>query len=193
MSYVIYKENGQIVSSVSCLQTAPDSVEEGCLILEDTFCSIASDYYVLNGELTPFPAKPVGKYLFNYATQIWEDSRSLGDAKLSKGVYINRARALANQTSFTYLGKQVACDALSRSDIDGVNGEVSLTGQLPANWPGGWKCMDNTYVAIADVATWVQFYQAMTAQGTANFSKAQQLKAAVASSTTIVEVDAVVW
>lgn len=49
------------------------------------------------------------------------------------------------------------------------------------------------YGVITDKPTWVAFYQAMTTQGTANFNKAQRLKAMVAAATTIVEVEAIIW
>jgi hypothetical protein len=113
--------------------------------------------------------------------------------KTAKNAEINLARATANQTSFTYSGKLIACDQLSRSDIDATNGSVALNGAMPPAWPGAWKAMDNSYVAIPDVATWKAFYAAMVAQGTANFGKAQTLKTQLAAATTAAQIAAVVW
>lgn len=118
---------------------------------------------------------------------------SLDEAKATKREEINAARLRANQSNFTYQGKLIACDPLSRSDIDGVTSEVALTGNLPADFPGGWKAKDNSYVSIPNVAAWRSFVQAMVAQGTANFVHAQALKAAVDAATTLAEIDAVVW
>ena len=72
----------------------------------------------------------------------------------AKNAEINAARLAANFSTFTHGGKAIACDQLSRSDIDGTNGFVALYGSLPPGWPGGWKAVDNTYVAIANVAAW---------------------------------------
>lgn len=102
---------------------------------------------------------------------------SLESAIAIKTVEINTARLAATYSWFPYASKVIACDQLSRSDIDGANGIISLTGVLPPGWPGAWKAMDNTYVVIPDVATWTAFYGAMVAQGTANFLHAQALKA----------------
>lgn len=110
------------------------------------------------------------------------ESESMESFKARKNAEINEARLNANQTSFTYQGKQIACDRLSRGDIDAVNGIVALTSELPANWVGGWKAIDNSIIAIPDLATWISFYGAMVCQGTINFNKAQVLKAQLESA-----------
>lgn len=150
------------------------------------------DYYWENAWVAMLP-QPDPNSTFNYITKVWEDGRLLADVKVSQKMVINLSRAKANQTSFTYETKQIAVDALSRSDIEGTNGYVLANHSFPSGWPGGWKCMDNTYVAIADVATWNLFYAAMVNQGTANFTKAQTLKAAIDAAITITEVEAIVW
>jgi len=103
----------------------------------------------------------------------------IADAKAKKNDEINASRLSANYSTFAYGGKLIACDALSRSDIDGVNGYIALNNALPPNFPGAWKATDNTYVTIADVATWKAFYAAMVAVGTTNFLHAQTLKTAI--------------
>lgn len=124
---------------------------------------------------------------------VWEDPRPLAELKAAKNTEINSARLAANRKGFQFAGKLISTDELSRSDIDGTNGTVTLTGEFPAGWPGAWKTDDNSYVAVPDVATWRAFYAAMTAQGSANFATAQALKAQLASATTAAEVEAVVW
>lgn len=120
-------------------------------------------------------------------------TRSLEQAKLDKDAEINRARLNANRGTFNHEGKTFSCDELSRSDIDGVNGIVSLTSTLPPGWVGAWKAVDNTYLPIATPAEWVAFYGAMVAKGTENFTHAQALKTLVAAATTVEEVDAIQW
>jgi len=120
---------------------------------------------------------------------------SIETLKASKNDEINAARLKANFTTFTHAGKQIACDELSRSDIDGMNGYVSLNGAMPPGWAsiGGWKAVDNTHVIIPDIAAWKAFYLSMFAAGNANFAKAQSLKAALASATTAEQINAIVW
>jgi len=101
---------------------------------------------------------------------------SLDNLKARKNQEINDARLHANQTTFTYSGKAVACDQLSRGDIDAVNGIVAITNELPPSWIGGWKAVDNTIIPIPNLNTWISFYAAMVQQGTINFNKAQTLK-----------------
>lgn len=129
---------------------------------------------------------------------MWSDGSLVsGDTvlelKTAKNAEINAARLSANQSVFAHEGKQFACDALSRSDIDGVNGIVAISAALPAGWPGGWKAVDNTYLPITTVAEWQAFYSAMVTQGTANFNRAQALKNALALCNTAEEISQIVW
>lgn len=117
----------------------------------------------------------------------------LADLKAAKNAEINAARLAANFSTFQHAGKAIACDQLSRSDIDGTNGFVALYGALPPGWPGGWKAVDNTYVPIASVADWKAFYASMFAAGNAHFAKAQALKAQLEAATTAEQVAAIVW
>lgn len=119
--------------------------------------------------------------------------RSLSEIKLIKNADINAWRAKANTGTFAHDGKVFACDALSRSDIDGVNGYAAIYGALPPDFPGAWKAVDNSYYPIADLAAWKVFYASMVAAGTANFMHAQQLKAQLAAATTPEAVAAIAW
>jgi hypothetical protein len=113
--------------------------------------------------------------------------------KLAKNLQINELRAQANQTYFTHTGKQVACDALSRSDIDAVAGSIALTGAFPTGFPGAWKAMDNSYVMLPDVDAFKAMYASMTLQGGVNFARSQTLKGQLASATTAAQVNAIQW
>lgn len=157
--------------------------------LEGTY---SDDLFYVEG-YTPIPMgpQPSPAHVFNYATKQWEDPRTLADLKAAKNAAINDARLRANQSHFTFAGKQIATDPLSRSDIDGAHGIIVATGALPPGWPGGWKAINNEYVLIPDVPTWLAFYGAMVAQGTANFNHSQALKAQLAAATTPAEVEAV--
>lgn len=122
-----------------------------------------------------------------------EVTPSIDDLKVLKNAYINTKRLSANYSTFPFSGKQIACDQLSRGDIDAVNGFVALYGVLPPGWPGEWKSVDGTYISIPDLATWKSFYSAMFAQGNANFAKAQALKSQLSAAESSEQIDAVVW
>ena len=122
-----------------------------------------------------------------------EAQSNLAAAKVVKNNEINKWRLQANQSTFPYQGKSIGCDPLSRSDIDGVAGSISLFGSFPNNFPMAWKCADNTFISLPDVAAFKSMYSAMTDQGTITFNKSQQLKTALATATTKAEIDAIVW
>jgi hypothetical protein len=128
-----------------------------------------------------------------YPVAVDPPAPTLAELKDAKNADINAWRAQANTGTFAHGGKAFACDALSRSDIDGVNGYVALFGALPPDFPGAWKAADNSYLPIADVAAWKAFYASMVAQGAANFAHAQQLKAQLAAAETPEAVAAIVW
>lgn len=113
--------------------------------------------------------------------------------KTAKNAEINRWRAEENFTAFPHAGKSIACDALSRSDIDGVANQISLSGNFPTGFPMAWKAVDNTYIMLPDAAAFTDMYSSMTTQGSANFDHAQNLKAALATATTPEEIAAIVW
>lgn len=123
----------------------------------------------------------------------WAETKTLDELKAIKNAEINAGRLTANLSSFPYAGKQIACDALSRSDIDAVNGYVSLTGGFRVGWAGLWKATDNSYVDVSTVDAWKAFYAAMVDQGQANFSHAQDLKSQLASATTAEAVASINW
>lgn len=118
---------------------------------------------------------------------------TLADLKANKNADINAARAAANTGSFEHGGKVFSCDALSRGDIDGVNGFVAITGALPPGFPTAWKAIDNSYLSIPDVAAWTAFYGSMISAGALNFAHAQELKATLAAAQTPEAVAAITW
>lgn len=118
---------------------------------------------------------------------------TLADLKAAKNAEINNARLLANSTTFTHLGYVIACDPLSRSDIDAVAIKVARSGAFTAGFPMAWKAVDNRLLPLATVADFDAFYDSLTAQGTANFNHSQDLKAALAAATTPEQVAAIVW
>ena len=142
-------------------------------------CEKVNDVWQYKWKIEPLPTEQI---------QIKIDA-----LKVEKNKQINEWRAAANQTYFTHQDKQIACDQLSRSDIDAVAANISLTGGFPVGFPGGWKAKDNTYVVLANIDAFKDMYASMTAQGAANFTKSQSLKAAVTAATSAEQINAIVW
>lgn len=117
----------------------------------------------------------------------------ISELRLMKNLEIDRWRAEANASSFPHLGKRIACDALSHSDIDGAANHIALFGAFPEGWPGGWKATDKSILPLADVDAFRAMYASMTAQGTENFNHSQELKAALAAASTPEEIAAIQW
>lgn len=118
---------------------------------------------------------------------------ALTKAKIDKNLQINAWRETANKTSFTFAGKQIAVDDLSTKDILFANAEINNRNALPADWVGGWKTLDNSFVSIPSVEVWRNFISAMYGQGVLNFAHSQQLKSQLSLATTLAEVEAIKW
>ena len=149
------------------------------------------------GALTP-PPETVGNEVAQIQNGEWtilpeRPPTDLAPIKAAKNQEINLWRAQANQTTFPHLGKLVACDALSRSDIDAVANSIALTGAFPDSFPMAWKAADNSYIMLPTIAAFKDMHKSMTTQGTINFGKSQQLKATLAAATTEAQVAEIVW
>lgn len=164
-----------------------DPVLEGSIPTPGEFQSVVQDG-VVQDEL--------GNWVKSYALADWSQEQidtTIAAAKSSKNDQINQWRGQANQSSFMHMGKEIACDALSRSDIDGVAGSISLTGAFPVGFPNAWKAVDNTYIPIPDVDAFKAMYNSMTLQGALNFDRAQKLKGKLATATSLAEINAISW
>jgi len=159
-----------------CIVDTPANPEDLLIIERSAVVGNPMDYSMIDGELV-----------------LSMPPNSMDNLKADKNSEINAARAAANSSSFTHDGHQFACDALSRSDIDGITGYVALNDAFPPAFPGAWKAIDNSYYPLPDVAAWKGFLAAMVAAGSANFAHAQQLKQALADATTPEAVAAIAW
>lgn len=120
-----------------------------------------------------------GNYYESWTTGLYsfeELDRMLADERLSVNERINLGRERANFHFFPFRGKRIACDRLSRSDIDGTSMYIAQFGSFPEDWVGGWKAMDNSYVSLATLEDWKEFIKAIFDQGQINFKHAQALK-----------------
>lgn len=177
MNYVTYDDAGNLTGGY-LQQIVDDHVD--CAIRVDAAIRLNWPAYRANEardgvELLP-PADP-----------------DLAGLQATKNLEINAWRAAANLSTFPHAGKLIACDELSRSDIDGVANHIALFGTFPTGFPGGWKAVDNTVIPLPNVNAFRAMYASMTAQGTENFNHSQSLKAALALATTPEEVAAIEW
>ena len=191
---------GEIARTVTCdsSQVAAQVLAGEVLDLHDS--AEPSTHYFLSGALIAYTEDQRVRKALKRPSETWSnasmspiDNRSLAGVKVEQNEHINLSRLSANRSTFLFSGKLIACDELSRSDIDAVNGVVALTNALPPGFPGGWKAIDNTYVAIPDKAAWISFYVAMVAQGVTNFNHTQTLKAALIAALTIADAEAITW
>jgi len=113
--------------------------------------------------------------------------------RAEKNADIDAWRAVANASTFPHAGKQIACDALSRSDLDGVAHHIALFDGFPEGFPGGWKATDKTMLPLVDIDAFRSMYASMTAQGAENFNHSQELKALLAAANTPEEIAAIQW
>lgn len=188
---IVVTEDGATFGPFASIELLQETVHD-----ENTQQDRIVETVVCDGGRVLLPVDALGPYQVlpapDPATRVYsqEELQPLKDAK---NAAINAARLKANTTSFTFLGKEIACDELSAKDIDGTNGCVLLTGSFPPGWPGGWKAIDNSYVQINTLDDWKSFYLSMCSYGAQNFARAQQLKAEVEQATTPEAIAAVSW
>jgi hypothetical protein len=127
---------------------------------------------------------------------------SLEVLKLRKSNEITADRLKADADHFMYsytdsegniVSKDIRTGNKDMVDLLTTNSYVTLFGEFDEDWPGGWKAIDNTYVQIATIDQWKDFFKCMYKTGIANFKKSQLLKAQIEAATTLEEVAAINW
>ena len=193
--YYLIDANTNLAVWVS--KSDPILTENSVICDDETFLcfNVNTVYTFLRAEVPNFHPNKYRKVGANLIIDSgWvEPTIDLTPMKLAKNAQINDWRLLANATSFTYLGKQIAVDITSKFDILFADIEIRNTSAMPTVWPGGWKTMDNSFVLISDVPTWKAFLHALYNQGAVNFGHAQELKGEVALATTVEAINAIVW
>jgi len=139
------------------------------------------------------PANTPSYFKYDKVLETWVDSRNLDDVKAAKLAELNKAYRTAMSGNFYFNTTPVQMGSYGKSNIDAINGYISLNNSLPANWSGTWKAADNSLIQIPDVSTWTEFYAAMIYQISNNFEKLQILKTRVTNSNTIDKVDSISW
>lgn len=127
-----------------------------------------------------------------------EETIDIETARSRKRSEIDSARMAANSSFFLYGGAKIACDPISMSDIDKTAQHIALTGSFHPEFPGVWKGKDPItgepkYVPMLTVSDFIAMHAAMVAQGTANFTKSEQLKNEIKLAGTVDAVMGIHW
>lgn len=200
ISYAVYDpDTEEIERSGECLPAAFDN--QGEHVAEVAPGQNDATGRIVAGAFVPYTAEQIAakahrpryKAVWSNAAMAWVDLRTLSDLQSAKRAEINNARAQADRGAFMFVGHRIQADDVSKARIYAVAITVATTGDFPADFPHLWKDTDNGYVAIPDLTTWQAFYNAMVAQGTANFATSETLKAALAAATTKEQIEAIVW
>lgn len=133
-------------------------------------------------------------YMLNGALQ-WVETATLDQLKQSKRQEITNCRIAADNDHFVYQDKMIRTADKDMFDLLVADARINKCtgGQMPPNWPGGWKAMDNTYLPISTPDAWNAFFIAAYDAGIANFTKSQSLKQQLDAAQTPADVAAIHW
>jgi hypothetical protein len=122
---------------------------------------------------------------------VYDRSESLESMKDRKRAEITRDRLAADADHFIYMGKAIRTANKDMTDL--LVTDARMSKGMPANWPGGWKAIDNSYVIISTLEAWDTFFVAMYDAGIGNYNRSQELKALIEEATTIEQLTAISW
>lgn len=137
-----------------------------------------------------------GQPFFGGSRVVDMSSAVLDARKKAKNEYITHARNDADYGVFIFSDHPVRADVASQLRMTSIGLYVLSSNALPPDFNGQWKCADNTYLTIPNVATWLAFHGALRLLQATNHSQSELLKAAIeaVSSTTPPSIlDAIVW
>lgn len=121
----------------------------------------------------------------------WVETADLPALKLRKRAEITRDRLAADADHFEYQGKAIRTAEKDLFDI--LIADARWNKSKPANWPGGWLAVDDSYVLIDTKEEWDAFFIAMYDTGIFNFFWSQQLKARVFAAQAPEELATIRW
>lgn len=121
----------------------------------------------------------------------WIETADLPALKLRKRAEITQDRLAADADHFVYQGKAVR--SAEKDILDLLIADARWNKGKPANWPGGWLAIDNSYVIISTKEQWDAFFIAMYDAGIDNFMWSQQLKARVLAAQAPDDLAAIQW
>lgn len=193
MKFTIFNlQTGEISRTIAAARdVAVMQLQSGESVIEGDFDS--RQFFIDENSIPQqIPPCPNPDFSWSFTEKQWVDARPIDIIKQAKNLEINQAWETA-KSFFVFDGKRISTDARGRSDIDAVNGYVSLTGQLPPDFQSVWKTLDNEFVDIPDVTAWQKFYAEMVKHGILMFQKAQQLKLQLAAASDKQQIYVIAW
>jgi hypothetical protein len=140
--------------------------------------------------------------IFESGLIVDDTTQTLDSIKQRQLFLITQARLAADADRFVYTYTDTSGNSVSKDirtgnkdmvDLLTTNSYVTLFGEFDADWPGGWKAIDNSYVPITTLDQWKDFFKSMYKTGIANFKKSQLLKSQIEEATTVEAVQAINW
>lgn len=183
--YAAYDSAGAIVAFYDSVDSpAPQGVTAIQITDAQWQAAISSTsgaYTVVNGTLTPPPAKTAAQLL--------------AVAQASQKAVIDAAYADAVTASVTFK-TSAGVDGIFQADSDSqeILAKAVQGYQIAGSVPSGffWKAADNALVTFT-LADLENLYVTMLSQGWAAFQKRTTLKAEISAATTVAAVESVVW
>jgi hypothetical protein len=125
----------------------------------------------------------------------WVETATLDELKAKKREEITQQRLAADGDHFLYLDKAIKTADKDMFDLLLTDGRMNKCPDrtMPANWVGGWKAIDNSYLVIPTRDAWDAFYIAMYDAGISNFRHSQDLKAQIDAATTAEDLTLISW
>lgn len=177
-NYIVYNADGQILRTGACLDSVFNlQAGDGEWVIE----GVADDLtqMIIDGVVV---SKPI--IIPNY---------DLAAEKIKKIQLISRQYILANNTSFTYGGKEYAANQNAQNNLTGISGYVAQNNALPPSFPNVWQALDGSIIGIMTVQDFKNLYAAFVEQGSINFIKYAMLESYINAASTQQELEAITW
>lgn len=154
------------------------------------------EYHLWQGALFFGDAPSVSsKFLWSEQSPQWIETASIEELKSRKRLEITNARIAQDADHFVYMGKEIRTADKDMFDLLVADARIAkcIDTEMPPNWPGGWKAIDNSYLPISTKAAWNAFFIAAYDRGILNFLHSQELKRQLDDAVTAEEISAIKW
>jgi hypothetical protein len=139
--------------------------------------------------VTEWPVSPRKGLILRWRNAfVWENDRTLPEAKTAKWIELKQARSQAEYAGFYWKGFLFDSDAISQQRITGA---VTLA-QMDAGFSIGWTLADNT-VRQLDATQMKDVSAALGLHVATQFARAQDLRTQLDAAQTTEQVAAVNW
>jgi hypothetical protein len=184
--YAIYDDDGRITSVVSGPTVTNNPPESNAIEVKDNDDFTIDAYYVSGGQLTLYPDKPSGSYVFDYQAGVWVVDLAL--AKSHKWDEIKGARDVQEFGTFDWNGYTFQCDEVSQRRIQGAVQLANMDSALVMDW----TLADNS-VQTFTAADFIAIGIALAAHVNDGHVKSRQLRQQIDAATSEADIQAISW